>query len=38
VLTFVGSAAAAAAAALSMLELEPRLPGASRLTPTPEAR
>jgi MFS family permease len=37
-LTFVGSAAVAAAAALSMLELEPRLPGASRLTPTPEAR
>jgi MFS family permease len=37
-LTFIGSAAAAVAAALSMLELEPRLPGASRLTPTPEAR
>jgi MFS family permease len=36
-LTFVGSAAAAAAAAFSMLRLEPRLPRASRLTPTPEA-
>jgi len=35
-LTFLGSAAAAAAAAFSMLELEPRLPGATRLTPTPE--
>jgi MFS family permease len=37
-LTFVGCAGAAGAAALSLLTLDSRLPGAARLTPTPEAQ